>query len=170
MTNRIVMCLALAAAFVACDASAQKTCTPADAAKAEKAIDRVVSWEQLYKAYQDYAYCDTGSVDDVFTDALLRLVVDWKNVDGLAKPMEKDRGYRDFVHKHLNSPAAKGDLDNVYSRAKVSCPKGLDAFCSDLAMTVKPFAGMESIKVTSDPAAAPAPPAAPAAPAAPPKK
>ena len=96
-------------------------------------------------------------MDEIFTDALLRCIVEWKNVDGLAKPMEKDAAYRDFVHKHLNSPAAKSDLDSVYSRAKMSCPKGLDAFCTDIAMTVKPFAGMESIKISTDPAAGAAP-------------
>jgi hypothetical protein len=167
MTTRIRLGIAVIAVLATGNVAAQtKACSPADAAKAEKAVDRIVNWDQLYKTFQEYGHCDTGAVDENFTEALLRCIVEWKNVEGLAKPMEKDRPYRDFVHKHLGSPEAKGDLNNIYSRAKMNCPKGLETFCSDITMAVKPFAGMEMIPTTSDPAA----PAAPATPAAPPKK
>ena len=157
MTMGIRFGIAALAVFTACNVAAQsKDCSPADAAKAEKAVDRVVNFDQLYKAWQDYGHCDKGPVEDVFTEALLRCIVEWKNVEKLAGPMEKDKPYRDFVHRHLGSPAAKGDLNNIYSRAKMTCPKGLDAFCTDITMTVKPFAGME-MRTTSDPA----PPATP---------
>ena len=117
--------------------AADKPCSKADAATAEKAIDRVVSWQQLQRAWQDYRHCDTGAVADVFTDALLRLTVDWKNVDALAGAMRSDPQYRDFVVLHLKSEAAKDDRDAIYSRAKASCPSGLDAFCGELADVVK---------------------------------
>ena len=154
MKTRFRFGAALLVALAPIVAAAQgKPCPPADSAKAEKAADRVVNWDQLYKAWQDYGHCDTGPVDEVFTEALLRCIVEWKNVEGLARPMQKDPPYRDFVHRHLNSPAAKGDLQNIYSRAKMSCPKGLESFCSDITMTVKPFAGMEQIHISTDPAA-----------------
>jgi hypothetical protein len=161
MRNAIRIVAALSVSIAALGAHAQaKPCTPADSAKAEKAADRVVNGEQLYKAWQDYGHCDAGNVDDIFTDAILRIMIEWKNVDALAKPMESDKAYREFIHKHLNSPSAKGDIDNVYNRAKLSCPKGLDHFCSDITMTVKPFAGMEEIKISTEPAPAAAAPAA----------
>jgi hypothetical protein len=141
--------------FTAFGAFAQgKACMPADMAAAEKAADRVVNWEQLYKAFQDYGHCDKGSVDEIFTEALLRCIVEWKNVEGLARPMEKDKAYREFVYRHLGSPAAKSDVDSVYSRAKLSCPKGLDGFCTQIASAVKPFAGMELATPVAAPAAA----------------
>jgi len=161
----LVTGLAALAPFAA--AAQDKPCTPADEKKAEQTADRVSSWDQLYKAWQDYRQCDKGNVDEVFTDALLRLMVDWKNVDRIAASVEKDRDYRDFVHRHLNSPAAKPDLDAVYSRAKMSCPKGLVNCCKDITMTAKPFAGMEMIQAADPTKAAPA---APAPSAAPPKK
>lgn len=140
--------------FTALAAGAQdKACTPADMAAAEKAVDRVVNWEQLYKAFQEHGRCDKGSVDEIFTEALLRCTVEWKNVEGLARPMEKDKSYREFVYRHLGSPAAKADVEAVYSRAKMSCPKGLDEFCTQIAGAVKPFAAME---MTPLPAMAPA--------------
>ena len=52
--------------------------------------------------------------------------------------MNKDADYKAFVVEHLQSPAAKDDLPTIYSRAKKECPKGLDAFCADMADVVKP--------------------------------
>ena len=152
--TRIPKILALAALLLALPAQAQdKPCSAAEMSAAEKAADRIVNWGQLYQAWQTYRHCDKGVVEENFTDALLRLLVDWKQVDLLARPMEENKDFRAFVHKHLNSPAAKGDVDSVYSRAKLSCPKGLEKFCTDIATTAKPFAGMEMSIPSSAPAA-----------------
>ena len=126
-------CLALSAAH-----AADKPCTKADSANAEKAIDRVLQWPQLQKAWQDYRHCDAGAVADLYTDALMRLMTDWKNMDALAASMQKDAQYKEFVYAHAKSPAAKDDHAMVYSRARTGCPKGLDEFCAELADTVKP--------------------------------
>ncbi len=124
------------AALVACAAipfaHAQKTCSPADMQKAQKAIDMVVTWQQLNRTWKDWRQCDTGDVADTYTDALLRLMVEWKNVDALAESM-KDPEYKGFVDAHLRSPAAKDDLVSVRSRAMQSCPKGQDAVCKQIA-------------------------------------
>jgi hypothetical protein len=133
-----------------------KPCPPGDATKAEQSIDRVSNWAQLYKAYQDYRHCDKGgNVSEGYTEALLRCIVEWKQVDGLAKPMDKDPAYKAFVIRHLNSPEAKGDLDSIYSRAKHNCPKDLDAFCSEILVTVRPVTAIEQIKVAPAPGADP---------------
>ena len=116
-------------------AHAQKACPPAEAAKAEKSVDQVVTWTQLHKAWRDWKHCDTGNVADVYTDAILRLMVEWKNVEALAEPI-KDPDYKSFIHAHLKSPAAKDDQSAIRSRATQSCPKGQDALCADIASAV----------------------------------
>ena len=113
-------------------AHAQKTCSPADMQKAQKAVDLVLTWQGLNKAWKDWRHCDTADVADTFTDAMLRLMVDWKNVEVLAEGM-KDPEYNAFILKHLASPAAKDDLPMIRSRATQSCPKGQDAVCKQLA-------------------------------------
>lgn len=128
-----VACLGLNAAH-----AADKPCTKTDAANAEKAIDRVLGWPQLQKAWQDYKHCDTGAVADLYTDALMRLMTDWKGMDALASSMQKDAQYKEFLYAHIKSPAAKDDYAMVYSRARTGCPKDLDEFCAELADTVKP--------------------------------
>jgi hypothetical protein len=138
---KIIAVLALAACMPLVHA-ADKPCPPAEAAKADKAIDQVVGWQQLNKAWRDWKHCDTGTVADTFTDAMLRLMVEWKNVEALAESM-KDPEYRDFIAAHLKSPAAKDDLKSVRSRATMSCPKGQDAFCKQLAAATEGPAPMD---------------------------
>jgi hypothetical protein len=114
---------------------ADRACTKADTASAQKTIDRVLNWAQLRKAWQDFGHCDSGEVGEAFSDALLRLLVDWQDVPGLAKSMD-DAGFKQFVVSHLRS-APKVDRDAVYSRAKASCPAGQDAFCGEIADAAK---------------------------------
>jgi len=114
---------------------ADRACSKADAANAQKAIDRVFNWEQLRRAQQDFGHCDSGEVGDAFSDALLRQLVDWKDVPGLAKAMG-DASFRQFVLAHLRA-APREDRDAVYSRAKASCPAGQDAFCGEIADAAK---------------------------------
>jgi hypothetical protein len=126
----------LAAALVAASAAAaDRPCTKADSAAASRAIDRVESWQQLHKAWQDWHQCDSGDAAEVFTDAMLRLAVDWKSPEHLASAMRDDPGYRAFVLAHLKG-AGKDDRDAVYSRAKASCPAGQAAFCGEIAQAV----------------------------------
>jgi hypothetical protein len=108
-------------------------CTPKDAAAAGKALDRVNTWEQLHKSWKDWRQCDSGPTADGYTDAIMRLGVDWKNVDALAKGMGEDPQYHDFILAHVKSDAAKDDRPALYSRAKANCPKGLDTFCGEIA-------------------------------------
>lgn len=131
-------------AFGAAAQAADKPCSAAEAASAEKTIDRVVTWGQLHKAYLDYRHCDKDNVGEVYTDALLRLTVEWKNVNAMADAMGKDAGFKEFVRAHLQSPAAKDDRDSVYSRTKNQCPKGLDTFCTELGSVVRASAAAPS--------------------------
>jgi hypothetical protein len=45
--------------------------------------------------------------------------------------------FKAFVYAHLRSPAAKPELESVYSRAKASCPEKHAAFCAELAEVAK---------------------------------
>ncbi|MEO5691506.1 MAG: hypothetical protein ABIQ72_00140 [Usitatibacter sp.] len=144
----ITLCAVLATA----PAFAQKACSKSDAANADKAIERVVNWASLYKAYTDYHHCDTGNTEDSYTDAILRLMVEWKNVDAVAGQTTKDGDYKAWLVKHLQSPAAKDDRESVYSRARKDCPAKQEAFCSDLAEAVK---GKGGVLQKVAPAAAP---------------
>jgi hypothetical protein len=130
--------VALAVLLVAGAATAaDKPCTRADAANTQKALDRVANWAQMYSTWQEFGHCDADATADQYTDTLLRLIIDWKNVDAFANAVGKDAKFKQFVHARLLSPAAKDDLQDVYSRARSKCPAGLDAFCAELAEVTK---------------------------------
>jgi hypothetical protein len=119
-------------------AAADKPCSRADAANAQKSLDRAATWPQMQKAWQDFQHCDNGATEEQFTDALMRMLIDWKSLDALAAAMQKDPQFKAFVVAHLRSPGAKDDLEDVYARAKSRCPKGLDEFCGELADIARP--------------------------------
>lgn len=114
-----------------------KACSTADSQATEKALDRVVSWEHLYKVFKDYGHCDSVMTEDLWTDALMRMAVEWKNVEQFAKSYQGDPAYKAFVVKHMKSLSAKDDAKSVYSRTKSNCPAKLDAFCADLGEVAK---------------------------------
>lgn len=128
-----IAAVALAAAPLAAQ---ERPCSKADAANAQKAVDRVSTWPQLQKAFKDFRHCDSGPVAELYTETLVRLAVEWKQVDAFAAAMQ-DAEFKAFAHRHLKSPEAKDDLDSVYSRAKASCPAKHEAFCAELAEFVK---------------------------------
>jgi hypothetical protein len=150
-------------------AFAQKPCSKADEANAGKAIDRANSWAGLAAAQKSFGHCDSGAIAEQFTEGLLRLIIDWKNIDALAGAM-KDESFRNFVYAHLKSDLAKDELPDVYSRAKTKCPKGQEAFCTELADSVKsPAAPPSSAPMVLPPTMTPLG-QQPAAPATPPAK
>jgi hypothetical protein len=114
---------------------ADRACSKSDGANAQKAIDRVMTWPQLQKAQKDFGHCDAGAVSDAYSDALLRMLVDWQDIPALAAAMG-DPAFKQFALSHLRS-ASKEDRDAVYSRAKASCPAGQDAFCGEIADAAK---------------------------------
>jgi len=141
--------------------AADKPCTKADAANAEKAIDRVVAWPAMQKAVKDWGHCDTGQAAEYFTEALLRLLVgSWIKVSELEPLYYGDNAFREWIDKRLADPALpRDDADQVHDLSQNSCPKARKKLCDDLHKAVEDgkSAGMP---------AKPAPPAAPAAPAA----
>ena len=111
------------------------SCGKAEAANAQKAIDRVMTWPQLQKAQKDFGQCDSGEVGDAYSDALLRMLVDWQDIPALASAMS-DPAFKQFVLAHLRA-ATKEDRNAVYSRAKANCPSGSDALCGEIADAAK---------------------------------
>lgn len=114
-----------------------KACSKADAEAAEKALDGVVNWQLMSKAFKQYGHCDSGAMEEMFTDAFMRLAVEWKHVEDLAALYQADAQFKAFVKRHVTKPKFKDDAQSVYSRAKQSCPQQLDAFCAELAETSK---------------------------------
>ena len=81
-----------------------------DVGHAQKAIDRVVTWPQLEQGLARLSPLrHAATVADQFTDALLRLVVDWKDVDQLAaRRWARTREYTRFHPRAPEEPRGEG--------------------------------------------------------------
>jgi hypothetical protein len=150
--------LRIAAAIVLMLASAafaaDKPCSKADAANAQKALDRAVSWPSLEAAVKDFGHCDTGELVEQFNEAVLRILVSgWKNVGSLAPIFERNAAFKGWVLERLSGEKiARDDKEDVRGLAKNSCPSGRNALCQQL---------LEAASVPSPTAPLPAPAAAP---------
>ena len=154
MKNKLLT-LALVSLTLAAPVLAQdKSCSKADAAKAEKAIDAVTTFAQMQKAWQDWKQCDSGTVAEVFNDALFRLLVDWKGVDGLASSVASSPEYKAWMLDRVKA-ASKEDKSAIFSRAKTGCPSRHNAVCEDLIAA----SSGEPAKAAPAPGKAPADPA-----------
>ena len=106
-------------------------CDKAQSARAEKEIDAVFNFTQLHKAWQDWKHCDSGPVADLYTDAVFRLLVDWKGVEELAGTLRSSPEYRAWLLARVKA-GTEDDRGAIYSRAKTGCPSGQDALCTEL--------------------------------------
>lgn len=125
--------LILASAILPAAAS-DKPCSSAD-----KAIDGVTSWAALQKAVQDYGHCDKGPTADVFTEAILRVIISgWPKVGDAEPILAKDADFRAWLNRRLSSPSlATQDSGEIRDLAKSSCPKGREKLCADLLSAVE---------------------------------
>ena len=155
-------------AFATAAGAADKPCSKADSANAEKAIDRVLSWPAMHKAWKDYGHCDTGPVADLYTEALLRLIVgNWPKIAELEPTFTNDLAYREWILKRISGGTLpKGDVDDVHDLTQNSCPKNQKRMCESLHEAAEKAQGKGAPAAPKPAAPSPATPA-PAAPAAP---
>lgn len=142
-------------------AAADKPCSDAD-----KAIDGVTSWSALQKAVADFGHCDKGPTADLFTEAILRVVISgWPKVGDAGPILDKDAAFRGWLMTRLSSPAlSTQDSAEIRDLAKSSCPKGQQKVCGDLLSAVemgRALSAPELMQIAPAPATAPTPKAKP---------
>jgi hypothetical protein len=153
--KKTLLTLAFASFAFSAPAFAQdKACSKADATRADKAIDAVTTFPQMQKAWQDWKHCDSGPVAETFNDALFRLLVDWKGIDGLASSVGSSPDYKAWMMERVKA-ASKEDKSAIFSRAKTGCPSKHAAMCDELIAA----ASGEGAKAAPTPGTAPANPA-----------
>jgi len=115
-------------------AASDKPCTGAD-----KAADSVTSWAALQKAVTDFGHCDKDRTAEIFTEAILRVVISgWQKLGDAGPILENDAAFRNWLRKRLSSPSLPTqDSAEIRDLAKQSCPKGQDKVCGELLSAVE---------------------------------
>ena len=106
-----------------------------DCARADASIDRVTTWPALAQAFRDFRACDKGPTAELFTEALLRVVIGgWPKLPEAGPAFAAEPAFREWALRRLRSPdLPKDDAESVRDLARGSCPKGQEKLCTDLA-------------------------------------
>ena len=128
-----------AAAFLLAAATSAAAAPDKPCDGANKAIDGVTTWAALQKSVNDYGHCDKGATADLFTEAILRVVISgWQKVGDAGPILERDEPFRRWMTKRLSSPTlATQDSGEIRDLAKSSCPKGKEKICEELLSAVE---------------------------------
>ena len=96
-------------------------CPKQTAMEAEKAVAVARDWKSLYTVYKRYRQCDDGSIAEGFTESVIRVLVDkWSTLNDFSMLARKDKGFAEFIYRHIDESASKTDLLQVLENVKTT--------------------------------------------------
>jgi hypothetical protein len=112
-------------------AGQQKTCTDAEERQAEKAVDMLKTWDQVYRAYKRFAQCDDGAIAEGFSDSVGKLLAnDWRYFPRLVRLAESDKDFESFVVKHVDDSLTSKTLEKISKHVTLNCPPNAKRLCN----------------------------------------
>jgi hypothetical protein len=115
-------------------AGQQKSCTDAEEAQAEKAVDSLKTWDQVYRSYKQFAQCDDGAVAEGYSDAVGKLLAnDWTHFPRLVRLAKTDKDFERFVVRHVDESLTGDTLQKISKNARTGCPADAHALCTQIA-------------------------------------
>jgi hypothetical protein len=125
----IAICLAVTAPAYA---SGKVRCSREEAFQAENEIDRLDTWNDLYRMFKDYSNCnfDHGVIAQGYSDTVGHLLADdWEDVPALKKLFDADKSFESFVYKHLDRTISADTWETMLDHAARECPPGAEGIC-----------------------------------------
>jgi hypothetical protein len=118
-------------------------CTRQDSDAADRDLDNLNSWIDLYQAFQRYRQCDDGSTAEGYSDATSKLLVRrWESLPELAKLGRAHPQFDRFVFRHIDETWNFDDGVAVADNARKRCPRGLNVLCRRLERAAMPAAAL----------------------------
>ena len=108
-------------------------CTQAQAEAAEKALDRLSDWSEVYQAFKKFRQCDDGAIAEGWSAATVRLLTDrWNTVRMLARLTSRDKAFRLFVLRHVDELMSPEQARQILANARTKCPATARNICRAL--------------------------------------
>jgi hypothetical protein len=109
-----------------------KPCTDAEETQAEKAVDLLKTWDQVYRSYKKFApQCDDGAVAEGYSDAVGKLLANhWGHFPRLVKLAKGDEGFKQFVIRHVDESLSDDALQRISKNARSQCPGDAKRLCT----------------------------------------
>lgn len=133
--GRAILILVLGSLSLAVPLVAQKkSCSDAEETKAEKEVDSLKSWDQVYESYKRFEQCDDGAVAEGYSDAVGKLLAnDWEHFARLVKLAKTDRTFARFVIRHVDESLTGDTRQKISKNARTRCPADANSMCSLIA-------------------------------------
>lgn len=112
-------------------AGQQKPCTDAEETQAEKAVDSLKTWDQVYRSYKKFAQCDDGAVAEGYSDAVGKLLAnDWAHFPRFVRLANADKRFGQFVVRHVDESLPGETLEKISKNARSECPANAKRLCA----------------------------------------
>jgi hypothetical protein len=136
LSAAIVFC----AVCTAATASEKKPCTDEEAKRADSETDALKTWNSVYSFYKQFSQCDDGGVAEGISEAVAKkLANQWDSVGELVKLGSKDKGFEDFVVRHVDETIDwDRDAPKIHENAKLHCPANSRRLCKALVERTTP--------------------------------
>lgn len=101
--------------------------------KAGPALSSLKDWNDLRLWYETYPECDDGYFAEGLSDFVaVSLAKRWEDVPFLQTEIMKNREFKDFVLKHIDTTTNDIDLKTIARNTKVKCPTNLHPLCKEI--------------------------------------
>ena len=133
--GRTILILVLGGLSLAAPLVAQKkSCSDAEETQAEKEVDSLKTWDQVYRSYKKFEQCDDGAVAEGYSDAVGKLLAnDWGHFPRLVEFARTDRNFERFVVRHVDESLTNDILQKISKNVRTGCPTDAKALCSLIA-------------------------------------
>jgi hypothetical protein len=101
--------------------------------KADPALFSLKNWNDLSLWYENYSECDDGYFAEGLSDfVVVSLAKRWKDMPSLQIEITKNREFKDFVLKHIDTTTDSNDLRTIGRNVKTKCPVNLHPLCKEI--------------------------------------
>jgi hypothetical protein len=123
----------LVAGLCAVTTSAQGRNDPASASScrgAVESLESIDSWTHLYTAFKRFPRCADTATTEWWSEIVETLLSErWRTLPTLAHLARRDPLFESFVFQHIDELWNDGATEQLATRARRECPKGVDALC-----------------------------------------
>ena len=107
----------------------QRSCSSADAEKADQEAGSLRDWDALYRSWQRFGHCDDGSIGEGYSESVARILVEhWEALPKRSALSNSDLRFQKFVVRHIDATLDIADLRKIRTNARSHClaqPKDL---------------------------------------------
>jgi len=106
--------------------------------EAESSVSQLNNWEDVYKSFKKFRFCDDGAIAEGYSDVVVRMLSNqWSQLGELVKPSSADKEFFVFVVKHIDATANKSEAENIIVNSSTKCPESAKIVCSEIEKSAR---------------------------------